>query len=133
MKNNLKFPEDKQVYVVGMSGICEELESMNIKYCGSSNDNSNIEDMAHIGSMKLDENVGAVLLGFDLDINYKKYAKAFTYLLDPNCKFLATNSDLTYPAGRTIFPGTGALLAALTAPLKRDPIILYSANPIRQC
>ena len=73
MKNNLKFPEDKQVYVVGMSGICEELESMNIKYCGSSNDNSNIEDMAHIGSMKLDENVGAVLLGFDLGINYKNF------------------------------------------------------------
>jgi 4-nitrophenyl phosphatase len=53
-----------------------------------------------------DPAVGAVLFGFDLDINYKKLAKAFTYInSNPNCHFLATNSDLTFPAGGTVYPG----------------------------
>ncbi|KAJ3254735.1 hypothetical protein HK103_006887 [Boothiomyces macroporosus] len=124
MKHQLAFPPNKQVYVVGMHGICDELESQGIKYCGSSDDNENIKDMAHIGDIKHESDVGAVLFGFDVDLNYKKLAKAFTYLQDRDCLFLATNSDLTYPAAGTIFPGTGALLAALSAPLERQPIVL---------
>ncbi len=71
----------------------------------------------------------------DVHISYTKYAKAFTYLrANPDCHFLATNADLTFPAGGTVYPGvfcdflirkgTGALLAALSAPLKREPIVL---------
>jgi 4-nitrophenyl phosphatase len=124
MRNNLEFPHDKKVYVIGMSGILEELDSVGIKHCGAHRDNQNIGDMAHIGDVELESDVGAVLLGFDLDINYKKLAKAFTYLRNPECAFLATNSDLTYPSGGTVFPGTGAILAALKAPLNREPTIL---------
>ena len=41
--------------------------------------------------------------------------------------FLASNSDLTFPIGNTIFPGTGAILEALAAPAKsigRTPTVL---------
>ncbi|KAJ3160025.1 hypothetical protein HDU86_001290 [Geranomyces michiganensis] len=121
--NVLKFPKDKSVYVIGMAGVREELESEGISHI--EDDGTNLGAMDEMATIKPDPRVGAVLLGFDLDINYKKYAKAFTYLhADKNCHFLATNSDLTFPAGGTVYPGTGALLAALSAPLDRDPVVL---------
>ena len=53
-----------------------------------------------------DPTIGAVLFGFDLNLNYKKLAKAFTYLReDPSVHFIATNQDLTYPAGGRVYPG----------------------------
>ncbi|KAI9209149.1 HAD-like domain-containing protein [Polychytrium aggregatum] len=121
----LKFPKDKKVYVCGMSGIAEELASEGINYCGVDEDNDNLKEMSEMGTVKNDPDVGAVLFGFDLNINYKKLAKAFTYLHhNPECHFLATNSDLTFPAGGTVYPGTGALLSALSAPLQRKPTVL---------
>lgn len=88
-------------------------------------DIDNLSDMGAMSSILPDPEVGAVLVGFDLHINYKKLAKAFTYLhANKDCHFLATNSDLTFPAGGTVYPGTGALLAAVTAPLERKPLVL---------
>ncbi|KAI9106171.1 HAD-like domain-containing protein [Phlyctochytrium arcticum] len=122
--NVLNFPKDKKVYVIGMDGVREELESEGIQYC-TEDDTENLADMNDMGHIKHNTDVGAVLLGFDLHINYKKLAKAFTYLhSDENVHFLATNSDLTFPAGGTVYPGTGALLAALAAPMDRKPVIL---------
>lgn len=82
--------------------------------------------------------------------NYKKLAKAYTYLSnDPDCHFVATNSDLTYPCHNTMFPGTGALLATLTSSLgqERPPKVIgkphdimmamicekFDLNPLRTC
>ncbi|KAJ3291824.1 hypothetical protein HK104_005784 [Borealophlyctis nickersoniae] len=123
--HQLDMPKDKKVYVIGMSGICEELAAEGVPYTGSQEDNDNLSDMADMSSIKPDPSIGAVLLGFDLNINYKKLAKAFTYLhSNKDCHFLATNSDLTYPSAGTVFPGTGAMLAALSAPLERQPVVL---------
>lgn len=70
------------------------------------------------------DDIGAVLVGFDLHINYKKIAKAFHYLkYNDKCHFVATNNDLTYPNHGHLFPGTGALLSTISAPLQREPII----------
>ncbi|KAJ3129795.1 hypothetical protein HK100_008412 [Physocladia obscura] len=125
IKNTLQFPSDKKVYVCGMEGIQEELDSEGIKHCGASDDDENLHNLNEMSTIKDDPGVGAVLFGFDLNINYKKLAKAFTYLYsNKDCHFLATNSDLTFPAGGTVYPGTGALLAALSAPLERKPLIL---------
>lgn len=67
------------------------------------------DDFQSIGS---DPSVGAVLCGFDINISelpddlrwpqlmsdYKKLAKAFTYLREnEGCQFLLTNQDPTYP------------------------------------
>ncbi|KAJ3022816.1 hypothetical protein HKX48_005149 [Thoreauomyces humboldtii] len=123
--NVLKFSKDKKVYVIGMDGVRDELASEGIQSVDVGDDHENLTAMDEMGSIKPDPSVGAVLLGFDLDINYKKLAKAFTYLHhDKDCHFLATNSDTTFPAGGTVYPGTGALLAALTAGLDREPVIL---------
>ncbi|KAJ3234403.1 hypothetical protein HDU81_001442 [Chytriomyces hyalinus] len=130
IKHTLEFPADKKVYVIGMAGIQEELDSEGVRHVGSSADDENLHSMSDMSSIKNDPEVGAVLFGFDLNINYKKLAKAFTYLHhNKDCHFLATNSDLTFPAGGTVYPGTGALLAALAAPLDKKPTILGKPEP----
>ncbi|KAJ3111337.1 26S proteasome regulatory subunit 7 [Phlyctochytrium bullatum] len=131
IKNVLKLPADKKVYLCGMSGLEEELAAEGIPYIGASHDNRPIKDMGDIGALERDPNVGAVLFGFDIDVNYRKLATAFTYLNeDPSCHFIATNTDLTYPAGGKIYPGTGALLSAVTAPLGRKPIVVGKPQQI---
>ncbi|TPX34866.1 hypothetical protein SmJEL517_g02631 [Synchytrium microbalum] len=124
LKHILNFPDDKNVYICGMEGIQEELKAEEISYIGSSADDENLKSMDDMATILPDPSVGAVLFGFDLNINYKKLAKAFTYLHDnPSVHFVATNSDLTYPAGGRVYPGTGALLSALSASVGRKPII----------
>jgi 4-nitrophenyl phosphatase len=52
-----------------------------------------------------DDKVGAVVGGFDIHINYRKIAKAFTYLQNPQCLFIAANADCTYPMSHNVLPG----------------------------
>lgn len=121
----IKLPSDKRVYIVGMNGIKEELAAEGIAYCGADEDNENLSDMSQMSSIKPDLTIGAVLFGFDLNINYKKLSKAFTYIhSNPECHFLATNSDSTFPTGGTVYPGTGALLASLSCALGRQPVVI---------
>ncbi|EGF83213.1 hypothetical protein BATDEDRAFT_21714 [Batrachochytrium dendrobatidis JAM81] len=128
--HQLKFPANKKVYVSGMEGICHELEEQGIRYCGGQEDNENIST-ADLENIKPDPEVGAVLFGFDININYKKLAKAFTYVnSNPDCHFIATNGDLTYPTAGTVFPGTGAMVEALAASLRRRPIILGKPHQV---
>jgi 4-nitrophenyl phosphatase len=123
IKNRVNL-QGKRVYVVGMNGITEELDSLDVPWCGAQQDNDNITDIALMGQVSMENDVKAVLFGLDVNLNYKKLAKAFTHLQDENVHFLATNSDLTFPVNGTVYPGTGALLAALSAPLHRKPIVL---------
>jgi 4-nitrophenyl phosphatase len=92
----------KKVYVVGMTGITSELEDVGIEWCGSSLDNQQLDSLSDMSSIIIEENVGAVLLGMDIDFNYRKLTKAFLHLQDKDCLFLATNDDLTYPAGKSL-------------------------------
>ncbi|KAJ3103926.1 hypothetical protein HDU97_009738 [Phlyctochytrium planicorne] len=125
IKNFLHIPKGKKVYLCGMAGLEEELAAENIEYVGASHDSYPIESMTKIGEIQPDNDVEVVLFGFDLEFNYRKLAKAFTYLTrNEKCHFLATNTDLTYPAANALYPGTGALLSALTAPLGKMPIVM---------
>ncbi|KAI9366703.1 HAD-like domain-containing protein [Zopfochytrium polystomum] len=126
IRHTLNFAADKKVFVIGMSGIEEELASEGISYTGGTSDNTNLKSMGEMSTVQHDPSIGAVLFGFDLDLNYRKLARAYTYVRsDPeNVHFLATNSDKTFPAGGSLYPGTGAMLAALTTPLGRMPTIL---------
>ena len=100
MANTLKFSRTEKVYVFGMSGVTEELESFAINWVGSLHDSENIQDMSQINELEYDSGVTAVLVGFDLHLNYKKLAKAYTYLQNQETLFLATNDDLTLPTGK---------------------------------
>ncbi|KAI9484716.1 HAD-like domain-containing protein [Zychaea mexicana] len=102
LKQVLHFPADKKVYIIGMEGIRDELNSEGIRTCGGE--------------------VGAVVIGLDLHVNYTKYAKAFTYLKrNPGCHFILTNGDTTFPTHGSIVPGAGSIAAPITKALNRGP------------
>lgn len=51
-------------------------------------------------------------------MNYTKLSRAFRYLhSNPDCAFLATNEDSTYPSENGLLPGAGAVLAPLLTAL----------------
>ncbi|KAJ3345566.1 hypothetical protein HDU91_007305 [Kappamyces sp. JEL0680] len=129
IKNKLDFPPEKKVYICGMRGISDELDAMAIKWCGGPNDNQRLHDMGNLGDLELDQDVGAVLVGFDIDINYKKIAKAYTYLKNPETVFLATNDDLTYPSDIAFGKmGSVGTLLVLTGVTSRE---LLAGSPIQ--
>lgn len=72
-----------------------------------------------------DPSVGAVVIGLDTQVNYKKYAKAFTYLRNnAGIPFIATNEDTTFPIHGTLQPGAGSIAAPLITALNRRPDIV---------
>lgn len=134
----LKFPEDKKVYVIGEKGVEDELASENIRFCGGTDpaDNEFLELM-DFSSVTTDKEVGAVLCGFDMHINYKKLAKAHRYLIEnEDCHFILTNDDSTFPTDGSIFPGSGAISAPLRYAVagKKTPIVVGKPNqPMLDC
>lgn len=80
-----------------MGGVIDELESFGFSWL---QDDENVKDFEEMSNLDYDPAVSAVLVGFDLHMNYKKLAKAYHYLENKDCLFLATNDDLTFP-----FPG----------------------------
>ncbi|KAI9300190.1 HAD-like domain-containing protein [Cunninghamella echinulata] len=121
LKNVLHFPQDKKVYIIGMSGITEELAHEGIKSCGAEADSGILDN----DPVPDDPEVGAVVVGLDTQVNYKKYAKAFSYLTrNPNCHFIATNEDTTFPIHGSLYPGAGSIASPLVVALKRRPDVV---------
>jgi len=126
LKSVLNFPADKKVYVIGEKGIEDELDAVGIKHAGGTDPDDNVFiDLMDFSSITSDPDVGAVLCGLDMHMNYKKFAKAFKYLRDnEGCLFMATNLDSTFPTHGTVHPGGGATTAPLTCALGRDPLVV---------
>ncbi|GAA5804362.1 HAD-like domain-containing protein [Helicostylum pulchrum] len=118
LKHVLKFPEDKKVYIIGMDGIKDELAAEGIRSCGGEED-AGLTDNDAVAD---DKEVGAVVIGLDTKVNYKKYSKAFAYLTrNPGCYFIVTNEDTTFPQHGSFYPGAGAIAAPIIAALGRRP------------
>ena len=124
---NLPAPKNK-VFVLGESGVEQELASENVPYCGGTDPSLRRdiqpEDYTNIanGSM-LDPDVGIVLTGLDFHVNYLKLSLAFAYLRK-GAIFLATNTDSTLPNSHTLFPGAGSVSAPLVKAWGKEPLAL---------
>lgn len=123
LKNALKFPADRKVYVMGMQGIEEELDAVNILHCGgtAAEDNQLLpaNDFSSLTSEEaIDPSVGAVLCGFDMHMSYTKLCKAFKHITRKGaegavlagekgggCHFILTNDDSIFPAAGEPWPG----------------------------
>lgn len=66
----------------------------------------------------------AVVVGFDPHFNYLKIAKSMQYLANPNCQFLATNTDRTYPDTHHVLPAAGTMVTAIRAATGREPLVI---------
>ncbi|KAI0943030.1 hypothetical protein AcW1_002767 [Taiwanofungus camphoratus] len=119
----MKLPKDKKVYVIGMSGLEEELREEGISFIGGTDPADNTLEPFSLANFSPDPSVGAVLVGLDTSVNYTKLSKAFNYLLrNRGCAFLATNTDSTYPTAEGLLPGAGSISAPLRFSLGKDPI-----------
>ncbi|CUS10571.1 unnamed protein product [Tuber aestivum] len=117
----LQLQRDKKVYMIGESGMKEELEAEGISYFSDGSGDIMPEDYDTFGP---DESVGVVLCGIDRTISYRKLARAYQYLRNPGTVFLATNMDSTYPTNGKLFPGAGSVSAPLTYMTGRPPLSL---------
>ncbi|XP_049771605.1 glycerol-3-phosphate phosphatase-like isoform X1 [Schistocerca cancellata] len=116
----------KKVYVFGSSGVTEEL-----KYAGHKSNEPGpdpmVDDLKTLlrSKIKLDPDVGAVIVAYDDHISLPKIIKAATYVKDPKCLYLGTSAE-----GRKIIkgdfsvPGAGCMAAAVTSCSGRQPVIL---------
>lgn len=120
LKEILKF--EKKVFIIGTTGMVEELDALHIPHIGSGPDNStggyNIKEWT---SFTLDPEVGAVVCGFDEHFSYHKLVKAASYLAKDSCIFIATNCDDRFPftSNDIVVPGTGCLVISVETAARR--------------
>ncbi|KAF7712288.1 Uncharacterized protein PECH_003736 [Penicillium ucsense] len=142
LKNVLKFPADRRVFVMGMEGIEAELDTVGIQRCGGTHPEDNKFLPANDYSSLVEEGaidpaVGAVVCGFDMHLNYAKLCKAYRYLTREGaqgpvlaretgggCHFILTNDDKVVPAVGQLWPGSGSLATPLIDSTKREPIVV---------
>lgn len=117
---------NKKVYVVGSTGMTQELDNVGIAHneIGPEPSPEKVFSLQH--TMQLDPEVGCVAVGFDGDISFPKIMKASSYLNNPECLFLATNTDERFPLrnSKLVFPGTGVMVKAVETASERAPIVM---------
>lgn len=127
-----KFKETgKKVYVVGEVGIQEELDLIGVTHFGGPEDAGKAPDMGPGCALEHDKDVGAVIVGFDRNINYYKIQYAQLCINEnPGCEFIATNTDaVTHLTDAQEWAGNGSMVGAIkgcTGQEVRCLEILYS-------
>lgn len=108
------------VYVVGESGIFEELQEAGIRCYGmEDNDEKDISVLT-----KMNPSVRTVVVGLDRSINYVKISRAASYIRDYGCSFIATNTDASFPnAGGIVSGGSGCMVSAISTVAGKQPDI----------
>ena len=123
----------KTAYVIGGDGIKEELQLIGVEAAAFDE---------HLGKPLKEEEfmgeweeftkrypvdkIGAVIVGYDNRFNNFKLAMAHQILREnPNCLFIATNTDATLPYKQGLFlPGGGCFVSALSTCIGRKPDIV---------
>ena len=98
-----QFPEGGPVYCIGENGLVSALE-----------DKGFYQDM---------DTAQAVIVGLDRSINYEKLDIA-SALVRKGAVFIGTNPDLTYPVPGGFSPGSGTMIAAVSAASGKIPTII---------
>jgi HAD superfamily hydrolase (TIGR01450 family) len=69
-----------------------------------------------------------VVQGFGRDVGWRLLAEA-SYAVAAGAVWVATNTDLTVPTDRGIAPGTGSMVAAVSAATGKDPVVTGKPAP----
>jgi 4-nitrophenyl phosphatase len=72
--------------------------------------------------------VEGAVVGIDRAFSYERLAQA-QYAILNDARFIATNTDATYPAEDRLLPGAGSIVAAIATAAGRKPIVIGKPNP----
>ncbi len=97
------YPRGARIYAIGEEGLMDALQSE--------------------GFVLSRRDPAAVVVGLDRDITYARLREA-TLLIRSGVPFIATNPDLTLPIPEGLAPGTGAIVAAISAATDRQPLVI---------
>ncbi|KAG2499340.1 hypothetical protein HYH03_002916 [Edaphochlamys debaryana] len=116
----------KKVYVIGEVGIQEELDMKGIRHLGGPGDADKRVTLKSGEFMEHDPEVGAVVVGFDRNINYYKIQYATLCIREnPGCMFIATNRDaVTHLTDAQEWAGNGSMVGAIVGSTKREPTVV---------
>eukprot|EP00227_Mantoniella_beaufortii_P016858 CAMPEP_0197591582 /NCGR_PEP_ID=MMETSP1326-20131121/13793_1 /TAXON_ID=1155430 /ORGANISM="Genus nov. species nov., Strain RCC2288" /LENGTH=351 /DNA_ID=CAMNT_0043157103 /DNA_START=19 /DNA_END=1074 /DNA_ORIENTATION=- len=122
--DSIKF--DKKVYVIGETGILEELDNVGIKHTGGESDADKKVTLSSGELMHHDSEIGAVIVGFDRYVNYYKIQYATLCIREnPGCLFIATNTDaVTHLTDAQEWAGNGSMVGAIKGSTKQEPIVV---------
>ncbi|XP_047136118.1 glycerol-3-phosphate phosphatase isoform X1 [Hydra vulgaris] len=120
----------EKVFVIGSTGMKEELEDVGMKYVSFENEENQVYIAKNFMESFTKENgIGAVIVAYDPKFSLHHIAAAMQYLSDPCIPYIATNTDNTFPIGNgKIGPGTGCIVNAVSTATERQPIIVGKPN-----
>ncbi len=105
----------RTAFVIGEEGLLEALRNAGVAVAGSET-----------------PQVDAVVVGFDRGLDYQKLRQA-CLLVQRGAVLIATNADVSFPAADGLWPGAGALLAAVEATTGRTAEVMGKpAAPLLQ-
>ncbi|KAG8390713.1 hypothetical protein BUALT_Bualt01G0112100 [Buddleja alternifolia] len=115
-----------EVYVVGEEGILKELDLAGFQHIGGPEDGEKKIELKPGFMMHQDENVGAVVVGFDRHFNYYKIQYATLCIREnPGCLFIATNRDaVTHLTDAQEWAGGGSMVGAIGGSTQREPLVV---------
>merc|ERR1712232_854947 len=116
----------KKVFVIGEVGIGEELDLIQVPWIGGPDDKDKAPDMGPGAKLDHDEDVGAVIVGFDRYINYYKIQYAQLCINEnPGCEFIATNLDaVTHLTDAQEWAGNGSMVGAIKGCTGQEPTVV---------
>lgn len=122
----------KKVYVIGEKGIGDELDLIGVPWIGAEADKGQEPNMGSGGKLEIDHDVGAVIVGFDRNINYYKLQYAQLCLNEiPGCQFIATNLDrVTHLTDAQEWAGNGTMVGAVKGCTGMEPTLVGKPAPL---
>eukprot|EP01032_Pedospumella_encystans_P018686 gene18686-21265_t len=117
---------NKKAYVIGQSGICDELALLNIPFIDGSTHTDCKVDFSKNKGIVQDPDVQAVIVGFDPDINYYKLQYAQLCLNEnKDCRFIATNLDtVAHLTSDQEWAEAGCCVGAIQGCTDKKPILV---------
>ncbi len=128
----LEKKKGKKVYIIGEVGICDELDLIGVPYIGGPDDAGKQPDMSPGCKVDHDEDVGAVIVGFDRYVNYYKIQYAQLCINEnEDCEFIATNLDaVTHLTDAQEWAGNGSMVGAIKGCTGVEPNLVGKPSPL---
>lgn len=104
----------ERAFVLGGPGIVEALGARQADVVAANS--------VELGKNRQQDNIDAVVVGLDWELSYERLVVAVQAVLN-GARFIATNTDTTYPTERGLFPGAGAIVAAVERATGVQPTI----------